>query len=438
MTSSSPVDAATVLRRPRLLLSAWPLRFLAYEVTSIVLALVGVVVLFTLIALPLWALLFAAVERRRGRILGYPALPAPPRRAPAGRARGRLRRIYSDPATWRAVLSLVLSLLFGVAQLVLFVYSASCVVFASVMPGQVADYQRLMAAQGFAYLPHEPIFTPGGPWFQVTDFAGVVFWIIVTAFVVLLGCYIAAGLAVAQVQIGRALLSTREAELEQEVSELEGSRSTLLDSFEDDRARIERDLHDGAQQHLVLTSILIGTAARQVRDLGEDAGALAAAATLEKAQASAELALSALRTTVLGFYTDMLTDHGLTVAVEELAHRSTTPVRTRSTLSRRLTATVERCAYFVVSEALTNSLKHSGASQIDIRLDDENDRLVVSVTDDGVGGIDPDRGSGLRGLRERARGCGGSLSTTGPPGGPTEVTLTLPIEAAVTSGGSLL
>ncbi|SKA79808.1 Histidine kinase-, DNA gyrase B-, and HSP90-like ATPase [Agreia bicolorata] len=437
MSASSKVDALTVLRRPYLLFSRWPLRFLTYEITSIALALAGGVVLLTLVALPLWALLFAAVERRRGRILGYPALPSLPREGPSESFASKLLRLYTDPATWRAVLSLVLSLLFGFAQLALLVYSASIVVFTSALPQQIALYRRVLEETGFGFVPMEPIPTPGGPYFQVTDTTGMVVWIVIAAVVVVVLCSIAAGLAVAQVQIGRVLLSTREADLEQEVTELEGSRSTLLDSFEDDRARIERDLHDGAQQHLVLTSLLIGTAARQMKALGDDAATLTAVATLEKAQSSAELALSALRTTVLGFYTDVLSDHGLPVAVEELAHRSTIPVQVRSTLSQRLPATVERCAYFVVSEALTNSLKHSGASHIDIRIEDDGGRIVVSVADDGVGGIDPTKGSGLRGLRERVRGCGGSLSTIGPPGGPTVVTLELPVEATALSSGAL-
>ncbi|MBF4636273.1 sensor domain-containing protein [Agreia pratensis] len=142
MFTSSKVDALTVLRRPHLLFSIWPLRFLAYEITSIALALAGSVVLLTLFVLPRWALLLAAAEHRRDRILGYPALPSPPPPASSDSFASQLHRLYTDPATWRAVLSLVLSLLFGLAQFVLLTYCFAVTLFTLYLPDQVAHYQR--------------------------------------------------------------------------------------------------------------------------------------------------------------------------------------------------------------------------------------------------------------------------------------------------------
>lgn len=430
MTAFSDVDTVVLLtpsrRRPFRRLTG----LIAYQLTSIALGLIGalcVLALITLPALPFIVTLFATVERRRCVLLGYPALPAPPRRAPFDSLWGWLCRVSTDPATWRVTFCFVFSVLFGLVQLALVLFCLAVAMFATLLPSQVDRYQQEVAAGvNRPWAPSEPIPLPGLDHIKVGDSTGMVFWIVVSVLVVVLGWYLARVLAHAQVQLTRFLLSTREAELKRVVAELEGSRSTLIDSFESDRVRIERDLHDGAQQHLVLTALLVGAAAKQVRALEADVDICAVTATLEKAQSSIELALSTLRRTILGLYTDVLSDHGLTAAIEELAQRSVIPLSVRSKLTRRYPSTLERCAYFTVSEAVTNALKHSGASQIEVSLTTEADRLVVCVIDNGAGGVDLAQGTGVRGLRERARSMGGTLTALSPSGGPTTITLELP------------
>ncbi|MBF4619514.1 hypothetical protein ITJ44_15670 [Clavibacter sp. VKM Ac-2873] len=429
MGTRTETDALTALRSPRHLLSSWPLRFAAFQVTSMVMGLLGVAALLTPMALLVWVALFSSVERRRGRLLGYPVLP----HRPAGMVRDSPARAHQaswDPAIWRALLSLVVTTMFGLVQLLLAAYCLMLAYVASVLPVALARYREDVAAGRPAWEPRPPILAPGLDRFRVTDTGAMAVWIVLSGIVVAAGWCMANVLSIVQIHLSRLLLSMREAELEQVVADLESSRSTLIASFDVDRVRIERDLHDGTQQHLVMTTLLIGSAARQTRHIvGDEDRTRALEATLEKAQTSVELALSDLRSTIRGVYSDVLTDHGLVVAIEELAARSTTPVVVRSTLDSRPGPALERCAHFVVSEAVTNALRHADASEIEIRLSIREGDLVVQVVDDGVGGIDLEgsSGTGLRGLRERARAAGGTLSIVSPPGGPTTITLELPV-----------
>ncbi|ALS57565.1 sensor histidine kinase [Rathayibacter toxicus] len=413
-------------RRP----SPWPLRVFAYQLTSILLGLIGIACVLpvvTLPVLPLIAVLFASVERRRCVLLGYPAVAPPTRRSRESDFVAWLKTVYVDSMTWRAFVSFILTVVFAVVQLALVLYCAAVAFLALSLPRQVDFYRETMSKQGTAVVPHEPIPLPGWPYFSITNSIGVNFCIAASVLVLLIGWYLAGVLARVQVRVVHLVLSTREAELEGVVTELEGSRSALIDSFEDDRIRIERDLHDGAQQHLVLTALLVGTAMRHVRALESDADTRAVMTTLEKAQSNTELALSTLRRTVLGFYTDVLNDHGLTAAIEELAQRSVIPLSVRSSLTERYSPAVEQCVYFTVSEAVTNALKHADASQIEVSLVVRESSLIVSIIDDGAGGADLTQGTGIRGLRERARSLCGSLTISSPHGGPTAITLELPL-----------
>ncbi|MBF4463287.1 MULTISPECIES: sensor histidine kinase [unclassified Rathayibacter] len=406
--------------------SAWPLRLLGYQTITVImvaLATACVLAVVTVPLLPLLVLLFAAIERRRGVLLGYPAIPLPPRGQGGDTVGARLHRGLAYSVSWRPVASFLATVVIGGVQCVLGYYCSMVASSAAMLPAQVAAYRNGTSG----WTPAEPILLPSSVNFRITDAPQTVFWIAATILLLAVAWYAGSVLARVQAQVVGLLLSPREAELEGAVAELEGSRSTLIDSFENDRVRIERDLHDGAQQHLVLTALLVGTAARQVRALEAGSGNGPVLATLEKAQASAELALSTLRRTVLGFYTDVLTDHGITAAVEELAQRSVVPLAVHSSLHDRYAPALERCAYFAVSEAVTNALKHSAASLIEVHLSDVEGRLMVRVADDGHGGADHAAGTGIRGLRERARSLGGTLAMSSPSGGPTVLALEIPL-----------
>ncbi|WP_122817907.1 sensor domain-containing protein [Nocardioides pantholopis] len=236
-----------------------------------------------------------------------------------------------------------------------------------------------------------------------------------------LAAYVVGVLAVAQAALARQLLSPRDAELAQAVADLRRSRVDLVDAFETERRRIERDLHDGVQQRLVALTMTLGSAEL---DVPEGPGLN----LVRQAHRQAEEALEELRTTVRGIHPRVLADHGLAAAVHEIADRSLVPVTVEIRLDERLPAPVETAAYFVVSEALTNVARHSGARRAQVHGWRRAGSFILAVVDDGQGGAVVDRasGSGLAGLAVRLDALGGDLRVTSPTGGPTEVRMEAP------------
>ncbi len=210
--------------------------------------------------------------------------------------------------------------------------------------------------------------------------------------------------------------------LERRIEELAASRAGVVEAVHEERRRIERDLHDGVQQRLVAVGMLLGRARRSGRDDAEVRELLA------QAHREARQAMSDLREVAWRVYPTVLDEAGLHAALEAVAERSPLPVRLDYRLTARPGRAAETVAYFVVSEAVTNAVKHSGARLIDIRLADSAARpgvIDVRVVDDGVGGADP-AGSGLLGLARRASALDGTLRVESPAGGPTAVVAGLP------------
>jgi signal transduction histidine kinase len=203
--------------------------------------------------------------------------------------------------------------------------------------------------------------------------------------------------------------------------ELTASRARVVATADATRRRIQRDLHDGAQQRLVHTVITLKLAGAALGDAGGTAGAL-----VHEALYNAEQATSELRELVHGILPAPLTRGGLRAGVESLCGHMDLPVHVDVTPDR-LPATVETTAYFVVAEALTNAVKHAGAGRARVRAVDEDGVLVLEVHDDGAGGADPTRGTGLIGLTDRVAACGGSIAITSPPGEGTTLAVELPI-----------
>jgi signal transduction histidine kinase len=218
-------------------------------------------------------------------------------------------------------------------------------------------------------------------------------------------------------------------ERDAEVLELAASRARLADAFEAERHRIQRDLHDGAQQRLVALVMTLGLAELELdgTQRGENEEAVRrGAALVSRARGEAKGALAELRDLVHGIYPQVLTDHGLTAAVSEAAVRCPVPVQVELELAERLPRQVETTAYFVVSEALTNVAKHSDARNAVVSGGWSSGQLLVTVRDDGVGGAELRGGSGLQGLADRVAVVGGRLALSSPPGGPTALTLEVP------------
>jgi signal transduction histidine kinase len=219
-----------------------------------------------------------------------------------------------------------------------------------------------------------------------------------------------------------ALMNERlEAELRAKVDELRRSRERMLRIGLEERRRLERDLHDGAQQRLVSMALNIRLARAK---LNEDP--LAADQLLASAGHELDSALAELRELARGIHPAVLTDRGLGTALETLANRAPVPVELAELPEERLPEAVELAAYFVVAEALTNVAKYAHASHATVEMTRENGRLVVEVADDGIGGADPDSGTGLRGLADRIAVLEGRLEIDSERGKGTTVRARIP------------
>jgi signal transduction histidine kinase len=210
-----------------------------------------------------------------------------------------------------------------------------------------------------------------------------------------------------------------KADLQARVAELRRSRLRIIEAGDAARRRIERDLHDGAQQQLVSLALELRMLRTKVR--GTDAEAHVDALSERLAAALADL-----RELARGIHPAILTDRGLAPAIGALADRGTIPIDTDVRVDRRLDPAVEAAAYFLVAEALTNVSRYAHATSARVDVAREGDEIVVLVADDGVGGVDLEAGSGLRGLQDRLATVGGTLSIDSPPGAGTRLLARIP------------
>jgi signal transduction histidine kinase len=217
-------------------------------------------------------------------------------------------------------------------------------------------------------------------------------------------------------------------------AELSASRARIVAAADQTRRRLERDLHDGIQQRLVSLALKAGTIAMMTpRPAGNIRGELSRLAD------GLGTALDELREISHGIHPAILSEAGLGPALEALARRSAVPVELGLHLGPRLSEHVEAAGYYIASEAITNVAKHARASVIDIRADGCGSVLTLSISDDGIGGADPGRGSGLIGLKDRVEALGGTLSVLSPPGHGTTLHVQLPaapINAPALPGGT--
>ncbi len=234
--------------------------------------------------------------------------------------------------------------------------------------------------------------------------------------------WVTAGVRVLDVSAARALLgASRAEELEHRVEHLTQTRAGVVDAADAERRRLERDLHDGTQQRLVSLAMNLGMARAQATSTQEARRAIA------DAHEEAKAALTELRDLIRGLHPAVLEDRGLDAALSGVTARMPIPVKlTVDGLDRRVPPVIEAVAYFVVSEGLANVAKHAQASQAEVFVQRAGDRLHVIISDDGVGGADPTRGTGLAGLARRASSVDGTFEIDSPPGGPTLVTVDLP------------
>jgi signal transduction histidine kinase len=222
----------------------------------------------------------------------------------------------------------------------------------------------------------------------------------------------------------RALLGTsRVEEMASQVRTLAESREAAVEAAAAERRRIERDLHDGTQQRLTALAMNLGIARKALADQPGPAQDV-----IEQAHAEAKQALAELRGFVRGLHPVVLDDRGLADALPGIVARSPVPVTLEIDIARRPAPAVEAVAYFVVSEALTNVVKHAEATSVDITVCRRGDRLLIGVRDDGQGGASPGGGTGLVGLGHRVQSVQGTLQVDSPTGGPTMISVELPCE----------
>ena len=438
MRAETPDTALKAVAWRYLLVSGWPWRSAGYLFATLPAAAVAAAGLaipavpwFVLAgggyqpgAIVALILLGAALVAALGPVIAIPATPPGrwrlrmadtrppgdrPRPVPAGPGPAAwLRARYTDPATWREVgyLCLLATVVPALAAAAL----ASALVSVAFI------------ASPFVVLAQQPGDTP------VTLVAGqaatvgqAVPYAIAGVLLLPLVPYLITLVAGADATVARALLFAGQAEnLRAELTEVSRSRARMAGAFEAERRRIERDLHDGAQQKLVSLTMQLGLARL---DLPPESPAAAAVAA---AHEQAKQLMAELRELIRGIQPQVLTDLGLPAALDELADQSAIPVTVDAHLDGRLPGQVENTAYFAVAEALTNVAKHSGAGEATVSARVRDRTLIVEIADNGHGGADPGRGSGLTGLADRVAVAGGRMLLSSPPGGPTVLRVEVP------------
>jgi signal transduction histidine kinase len=371
----------------------------------------GVGLLITLIGLPVLGLTLlgcrggAWLELRRARLLGL-QLPDPPPLERTGSLFRRLSRPLVDGVGWRAAAYFALMLPVGIVAFTVTLTIWSTALGLLTLPAWAWSLPHGGAQFGDSYYWDRP-------WqLAVSTVAG--------AALTLLAPWVVRGLAIADRGLVRGLLGTSRRALEERAEVLSDQRSRTVDASIEERRRLERDLHDGAQQRLVSLGMDLGIALEKL-----DADPEAAKALLREAHGDVQLALRELRDLARGIHPAVLTDRGLDAAVSGLAARSPVQVRVRGSLAERPPASVEATAYFIASEALANVAKHADANSAEVALELTDGRLRVEIADDGRGGADP-HGTGLQGLADRAAALDGSFTVVSPVGGGTRIITELP------------
>ncbi|KAB2350261.1 sensor histidine kinase [Actinomadura rudentiformis] len=432
MSIKGPRTALEAVGQRRFLLGAWPWRSVAYLVsgacvafaaaTPLVLAgwqlgvavaqgpltrsvfLVAVGVAVVALAGPPVAIPLAELERWRLRLVDARPVRSGHRALGEADAPRRLRTRYTESATWRE---------FAYACVLVTVMPVVAVVLGLVLLWIAASLVSPLLVQGSGPVALGP--TSVGSVGEALPYALVSLALLPAL------PYLAAVLAGGQAALARVLLQGPSGErLRAELVEVSRSRARLVDAFEAERRRIERDLHDGAQQRLISLTLQIGMARLDV------APGSPAAESLATAHAQAKGLMDELRELIRGIHPRVLTDRGLAAALGELGDQAALPVTVDADLPGRFPAQAEATAYFAAVEALNNAAKHSGARRVRVAARHRGGLLTVEVEDDGRGGAEVRDGGGLTGLADRAAVIDGRMFLSSPRGGPTLLRLEIP------------
>ncbi|MEU9108770.1 sensor histidine kinase [Streptomyces xanthophaeus] len=389
------------------LTSSWPWRSLGYlssgvmvGVTAVTVFAVGLtagvallVVLIgaaPLVGLVLASTLVATVERQRLRLVDLDRLPDPHRRPDGPGVKTWVATRLKEQVTWRELMFTLISTaaLWWLDLLVLgFCFGMPAVFFSS------------LDSETWPWAVFSVIVLLASP-YTVTSWAG------------------------ARAAMARTFLAPRDRELAEELREVRASQARLLDTFDAERVRIERDLHDGAQQRLVSLGLTLGMLRLEIPPGSPQAE------LLTQAEGHLSTAHQELRALIRGLNPPVLADHGLVAAIEDYAARFPIPVTVDLRLPEELPRKVETTMYYVINEAMTNIARHSGAASAEVRGRYHADLLIFDITDDGRGGVDTEAGSGVTGLADRVRALDGRLRVSSPVGGPTLLHVEVPCRFA--------
>ena len=382
----------------------WPWRALAYLSTGVVvgglvilalilviaagvLTLIIVVGAVILASLVLAGIPIAAMERRRLRLIDLDPAQATHVAPEQPGVRNRIRTRIHEPLTWRelgfAALS-VFALWWLDLLVLLFAFGTPVVLIESA----IADSEVWsLAVLGIVFIPAAP--------FTITVWAA------------------------AHGAMARAVLAPRDAELGRELNDVKQSRERLVAAFDNELTRIERDLHDGPQQRLASLRLMLGM---MQLDVPTDSPL---SKQLSQAQDQASAALMDLRDLARGIHPQALTDHGLDGALSDIGGRFAIPVDVHAS-TPRLASHIELTAYYAAAELLSNVAKHSAATRVEVQAAVHNDMVILTVSDDGVGGANAQHGDGLAGLADRLAVVNGRLRVSSPEGGPTRAYVEIP------------
>ncbi|WP_210506173.1 sensor domain-containing protein [Naasia sp. SYSU D00057] len=427
---------AGVPRELGFLLPTLPIVVVALTVSSTLFS-AGTGLLFVLIGIPLVLLSlfvsrgFGMLEVVRLEAAGRPRIPRPRWTPFTTRSMGDFLRPFTDGHYWLALLhTMVINPVIGIVSWVIsFTWLTTGLggvtywFWQRWLPEPERGWNLLDVVVGW--------FSPGAVTGVSQRVGDSVVYLIVGVILLVTLPFITRGLVLLHWWIARGMLAAFPSDaLRERVSDLSSSRTAAVAAEGTALRRLERDIHDGPQQRLVRLQMDLAAADRQLERDPAAARELIAGALQQSRDA-----LDELRAISRGFAPPILLDRGLVPALESLAVRSTIPARVVSELPEEtaLPAELERNAYFVAAESLTNAAKHSGATAVEVRValrrvpDGDATWLEVVVTDDGRGGAAALPGHGIAGLEERVHGLGGTLSVDSPAGGPTVVTATLPV-----------
>jgi signal transduction histidine kinase len=372
----------------------------------------GVGLLITLLGIPIliaapW-LIRAMGNIERARINGFlgTALRDPYRpTVPETGWSARLLAIGKDPATWRDLVFLILRMPMGLFTFMALVTSWALAIGLLLSP--------ISYWFGVLHLDLGSWDIDGPFAVALATSAGVVMLFVSVG--------LTRGFARLDAVLAGALLDASPEELKRRVTEIASSRTRSVSAADQERRRLERDLHDGAQQRLVSLAMTLGLAQQKLASNPEQGARLVA-----EAHEEAKRALQDLRDLARGLHPAVLTDHGLEAALPALAARCPIPTRVDALVSPRPVPAVESAAYFVVAEALTNVARHSQATAVEVTARRDGNALTVEVRDNGVGNACVAPGGGLAGLTDRIEALDGRLTVSSPSGGPTVIHVEVP------------